>query len=221
MTPVDRAADTSGLLYIFGAGGHGRELAWLAETIYGDTVRLMFAVDQPQYLREPVNGVEVMLLSEIEAPSNAYYVVALGDPVQRRRCVAACESMGLLPATLIHPRVEMSEHLRIGSGSVLCAGVVVTTNVSIGRHVHINICCSVSHDACIDDFATLSPGVHVSGNVRIGKDVFIGTGANIINGSPGEPLVIGDGAIIAAGACVTHNVEAGTMVAGVPANRKK
>ena len=94
-------------------------------------------------------------------------------------------------------------------------------DIALGEHVHVNIGCSVSHDVRIDDFSTLSPGVHVSGHVKIGRDVFIGTGANIINGSAASPLVIGDGALIAAGACVTKSVEAGSLVAGVPAVRKK
>jgi acetyltransferase-like isoleucine patch superfamily enzyme len=89
------------------------------------------------------------------------------------------------------------------------------------RHVHINIGCTVSHDSRIDDFATLSPGSHISGHVHVGPDVFIGTGACIINGSEDEPLTIGAGAVVAAGACVTRPVEAGTMVAGVPAVTKR
>ena len=95
------------------------------------------------------------------------------------------------------------------------------TNVSIGAHAHINIGCTVSHDVAIGEFSTLSPGVHVSGHVQIGRDVFIGTGASIINGRAGNPLVIGDGAVVAAGACVTQPVEAGALVAGVPAIRKQ
>jgi acetyltransferase-like isoleucine patch superfamily enzyme len=63
----------------------------------------------------------------------------------------------------------------------------------------------------------LSPGVHVSGYVHIGRRVFIGTGVNIVNGKPGKPLVIGDDAIVAAGACVTRDVPPRCLVAGVPA----
>ena len=95
------------------------------------------------------------------------------------------------------------------------------TGIKLARHVHINIACTISHDVTIGEFSTLSPGVHVSGHVRIGKSVFIGTGANIINGSASQPLVIGDGAIVAAGACVTRDVEPGSMVAGVPATRRR
>ena len=60
----------------------------------------------------------------------------------------------------------------------------------------------------IGDFTTLSPGVHVAGCVNIGKRVFVGIGATIINGTKDNPLKSVDDVIIAAGACVTHSVPA-------------
>ena len=48
--------------------------------------------------------------------------------------------------------------------------------------------------------------------VHIGKGVWVGANATI---TPG--VTIGDDAIVAAGAVVTKDVEAGTVVAGVPA----
>jgi acetyltransferase-like isoleucine patch superfamily enzyme len=47
---------------------------------------------------------------------------------------------------------------------------------------------------------------------RVGDRVSIGSGAVILGG-----ISIGDGALIGAGAVVTRDVEAGTVVAGVPA----
>lgn len=49
-------------------------------------------------------------------------------------------------------------------------------------------------------------------SVKIGNDVWIGANATILQG-----LTIGDGAIIAAGAVVTRNVEPFEIVGGVPA----
>lgn len=46
----------------------------------------------------------------------------------------------------------------------------------------------------------------------IGRDVWIGANAVIVGG-----VTIGDGAVVAAGAVVTKDVEAGAVVAGVPA----
>lgn len=122
---------------------------------------------------------------------------------------------------MVHPRVEMSSCNEVGLGSLICAGSVVTCDVSLGEHVHVNVGCTVSHEVSIGDFATLSPGVHIAGNVSVGRNVFIGIGVNVINGKRGLPLVIGDGAVIAAGACVTRHVEPGALMAGVPAVRKR
>ncbi|MFM8459941.1 MAG: acyltransferase [Chthoniobacterales bacterium] len=47
---------------------------------------------------------------------------------------------------------------------------------------------------------------------KIGRDVWIGANAVILGG-----VTIGDGAVIGAGAVVTKDVEAGAVVAGVPA----
>jgi sugar O-acyltransferase (sialic acid O-acetyltransferase NeuD family) len=210
-----------GRLFIFGAGGHGREVAWLAQEVLGKVAVYSFLVDKREYLLDSVNGVPVQLLCDIKVGEADQFVVALGDPSLRRKATKNCLMAGLFPTTLVHPRVEMSSFAEIGAGSVICAGSIITTNVVLGNHVHVNVGCTISHDVRIGDFATLSPGVHVSGNVEIGAGAFIGTGANIINGKSGQPLLIGEGAVVAAGACVTKTVEAGALVAGVPAMRKR
>lgn len=208
-------------LYIFGAGGSGREIAWLAEQAWGEKVDVHFVVDNPRYLTESVNGIPVSLMDTLTGNGDARFVVGLGDPAQRKRIASAFVSAGHRPATLVHPRVEMSRWIEIGTGTVICANCVVTCNVSIGTHVQINVGCSVSHDVVVGDYSTLSPGVNVSGNVHIGDGVFVGTNACFVNGHAGEPLIIGDGAVIAAGACVTRDVEPGSLVAGVPAVQKR
>lgn len=221
--PHSAAAQTCGRLLIFGAGGFGREVAWLAQQCWDERVDIVFCVDQPCYVSAPVNDIPVRLLEDFagDVSGQLAYVVAVGDPGQRARIAGLYEAMGIRPATLVHPRVEASRWIEIGPGSVLCAGVIATTNIVIGAHVHINLDCTIGHDVVIGDYATLSPGVHVSGNVTIGDRVFIGTGATIINGSSRSQLSIGDGAVVAAGACVTKPVEPGALVVGIPAVRKR
>ena len=48
--------------------------------------------------------------------------------------------------------------------------------------------------------------------IRIGANVWIGATATVLGG-----VTIGDGAVVAAGAVVTRDVQAATLVAGVPA----
>jgi len=51
---------------------------------------------------------------------------------------------------------------------------------------------------------------------KIGRDVWIGANAVILGG-----VTIGDGAVVAAGAVVTKDVEPGAIVAGVPARQMR
>lgn len=211
---------TSDKLYVVGAGGFGREVAWLASCL-DPPVDVRFLVDRPEYLVSAVGGLPVGLLSDSVRDAQARYVVAIGDPQSRRRLANEAERYGLVSRSLVHPSVLMSDRVRVGNGAILAAGNILTVDIDIEEHAHLNLGCTVGHDVVIGAYATLSPGVHVSGNVRIGEGAFIGTGSVIINGSSGRPLIIGDNAVVAAGACVTKDVEPGAMVAGVPATRRR
>lgn len=206
-------------LLVFGAGGFGREVAWLAGAALPG-VPVEFVVDRPEYLTGPVDGHPVSLLEEVEG-EGAGYVVALGDPSARRRAVEVCEQTGLRSVAVVHPGVDLRGLNTIGTGAVLCAGAILTTGITVGEHVHVNLASTIGHDVVIGEFSTIAPGANISGHVHLGRDVYIGTGATVINGAAGDPLVIGDSVVVAAGACVTGPVEAGAMVAGVPAVRKR
>ncbi len=69
----------------------------------------------------------------------------------------------------------------------------------------------------IGDFVTFAPGVKCNGNVVVEDHAYIGTGAIIKQGQPGQPLVIGRGAVVGMGAVVTKSVPAGATVVGNPA----
>lgn len=209
-------------LYVFGSGGFGREVAWLASRCSRDPLRIVYLVDDPKYIGTGlVAGHAVQTVDETIPDQHAEYVIAVGEPSLKRRAAKLLDSRGLRPACLVHPSTEMSYSVDLGPGAIVCAGSVLTVDIRVGVHVHLNLNCTVGHDVIIGDFTTICPGTNISGNVRIGNDVFIGTGACIINGNSQTPIVIGDGATIAAGACVTRSVEPGALVAGVPAIRKR
>lgn len=209
-------------LVIYGAGGFARELAWLAEKCpASDGLNyhaVCFVDDNREYWDSIVNGLPVMSL---EAARQRFPEAALasgiGAPRSRQATVEKARAAGFAMATIIHPLVEYSQSVEIGEGSVLCGGSILTTNISLGQHVQVNLNCTLGHDAILGDYSTLAPGVHVSGWVHLGKRVYVGTGAVFINGTKDTPLTIGDDAIIGAGACVTRPVAQGTTVVGVPA----
>ena len=206
---------------IYGAGGFAKEVAWLVETCNEDNKQfevVCFIDDNPEKEGKKSNGYSVLNLKTAqELFPHAKVVIGVGSPRTRQAIMEKATFAGYAFATVIHPKVEMSPWVEIGDGTVICAGNILTTNITLGQHVQVNLDCTIGHDVIMEDFATLAPGVHVSGWVHLGKRVYVGTGAVIINGTEEAPIKIGDDAVIGAGACVIESVANGLTVAGVPA----
>jgi sugar O-acyltransferase (sialic acid O-acetyltransferase NeuD family) len=208
---------------IYGVGGFGREVAWLIEAIAdagGNVHPACFVDDNVSYHGQVINGLPVMSLDAAAAmyPRGAV-AGGIGAPRTRQKLMEKAHAAGLQFVRLIHPRVEQSRWNEMGDGVLICAGNILTVNIVVGAHVQINLDCTIGHDVVIGAYATLAPGVHVSGCVHIGERAYIGTGATIINGTADAPIVIGDDAVVGAGACVTKSVSPGTTVVGVPAKQ--
>lgn len=206
---------------VYGAGGFGREVAWLVEacnTPQAPQATVCFIEDNPTFYGRVINDLPVLSLADArERFPDALVACGIGSPQVRQKVVAKTAAVGFHFATLIHPRVERSRWIEIGDGAVICAGNILTVNIQLGCQVQINLDCTVGHDVIMGDYTTLAPGVHVSGWVHFGQRVYVGTGAAIINGTEDAPLVIGDDVVIGAGAVVTRSVPPGITVVGVPA----
>lgn len=208
---------------IYGAGGFGREVAWLVSSLAGaGTYEHVAYIDDGARDDRSLGGRPVVPWDHFtRMHSDALIGLAVGDPQVRRRLARRCSEAGYAFATLVHASVEMSPSVDLAAGSIVCCGTILTVDITVEQQVHINLGCTVGHDVRIGEFTTVSPGVHVSGNVHIGPSVFIGTGANIINGTTADPLVIAEGTVIAAGACITKSTEPNCLYTGVPAVLKK
>jgi sugar O-acyltransferase (sialic acid O-acetyltransferase NeuD family) len=206
---------------IYGAGGFAREVAWLVEACNESVAGyqlVCFIDDNPNNHGVVLNGVPILALTDVvKRFPEASVVSGIGSPQVREKTTEKVVAAGLTFASIIHPRVERSRRVDIGAGTVICAGSILTTNIQLGRHVQINLDCTIGHDVIMADYATLAPGVHVSGWVHLAKRAYVGTGAVIINGTSDAPLTIGEDAVIGAAACVTRPVPAGATVVGVPA----
>ena len=154
---------------------------------------------------------------EFDLIQGSNVIVAISNSTIREKLFNFFEVKKCKMRSFIHSSCFVSVRSKIEDGAILCPFVTITANVNIGVGFHANIYSYVAHDCVIGNYVTFSPGVKCNGNVEIGDNVFIGTGAIIKQGKNNKPLKIGKNAIIAAGAVVTKDVAEGLTVFGSPA----
>lgn len=166
-----------------------------------------------------VNGHDVLTFEAfMNVPADERRVaVAIASSRARQTVVERCRAAG---ASFFEVRatnaIEMDD-VQIGEGALISPFVTFTSNIRIGSHFQANLYSCVEHDCIIGDYVTFGPGVRCNGNVNIGDHAYVGAGAIIRQGKPGEPLRIGAEAVVGMGAVVTRDVPEGTTVVGNPA----
>ena len=194
-------------LAIIGAGGFGKEVKqWALMSQATGLFPITF------YVSDHLAAPPIRPLSQLD-PDRSLAVVAIGDPNARAKVVQGLRH-GQRFTTVTHKTaINQSES---NDGLIMCPFSVITTDVTIGKHVHLNLHSDIGHDCTIGDYVTLSPSARVSGKCTIGNRVYIGSNAVIREG-----VGICDDVTIGAGSVVLRNItEAGTYV-GVPAKRVK
>jgi len=214
MTSPDRVV-------VVGASGFGRECLDVLEAMAaaGAPVEVAGVVDDaPSAVnRERLAERAVPYLGTVEQwlaggePARRY-TLGIGSPGVREGLVARIEAAGASPFTAIHPSATFGARVVLGEGLVVCAGVAVSTNVHLGRHVHLNPNATIGHDAVLGDFVSVNPGAVVSGEVTVGEGTLVGASATILQG-----LTVGGRVVVGAGSVVTRDVPCTVVTKGVPA----
>lgn len=202
---------------IFGAGGFGREVKWLIDEINNVNPVwefIGFFDDDFSHVKNISQSLFLGGTKELNAYNEKIALVfAVGNPVVKRKICQKINNPMIEYPRLIHPNVCMGRaNVHIGEGSIICAGTIITIDISIGAHVILNLGCTVGHDTVIGDFSSFMPSVNISGEVNIGEAVYVGTGVKIIN-----QLEIGNETIVGAGAVVSKTLPPYCTAVGVPA----
>jgi sugar O-acyltransferase (sialic acid O-acetyltransferase NeuD family) len=205
-----------GPLAIFGAGGHARECAWVAEACgYAPVIHI---VDDAYGALGPQVGQSIMTLSHFLGDGERFpVIIAVGDGGSRRSIAGRLAAAGCRFATLLSPSAMIAPSAIILPGAAVFHGAYVSTNVRLGAHTHVNALASVSHDCNIGPYVSISPRAVLCGYVHAGAGAMIGASATILNGTPERPMSIGEDAIIGGGALVTSDIPPFATAVGVPA----
>jgi sugar O-acyltransferase (sialic acid O-acetyltransferase NeuD family) len=199
---------------IVGTGGFGKEaLCCLIDSFAGKKYKIgdvtCFMESDENYKEDEIMGVKVIRQSEFDPEGYAAFV-AIGDPQLRRKVVGSLPG-NTVYTSIIHPSVVMSEWIELGNGSIITAGCILTCQIKIGKHAHLNLHTTVGHYCEIGDFFTSAPAVNVSGDCKFGDCVYFGTNASVRQG-----VSICDDVTIGMGGVVVKNIKEPGVYVGNP-----
>ena len=198
------------MIYLIGAGGHGKVVA---EIILGAGQELTILDADQGKVGSPLHGLvieaEEETLTTLREP--VAFIVALGEPPVRRQVMERWLEHGHTPIQAIHPSAVLSPSAEIGPGTVVMAGVVVQAECCVGQGVVINTGASVDHDCRLEDYSHVAPGAHLGGNVVVGEEAWIGIGASVLHGTR-----IGARSLVGAGSVVVRDLPVDVLAYGNP-----
>ena len=200
------------LLYIWGAGGHGKVVLDTARNT-GRFGTIVFLDDDSA--RAGVGFCNCPLIGgpeKLNCFAGNSLIVAIGDNRARSRCFGSALECGLLLTALVHTTAVVAPSASIGRGTVVMPGVIVNAGAVIGENCIINSGAIIEHDCRIEAHAHLSPGVVLGGGVSVGQFAHVGIGAVVLPGA-----LVGEESVVGAGAVVLREVSPRSTVVGVPA----
>jgi sugar O-acyltransferase (sialic acid O-acetyltransferase NeuD family) len=201
-------------LLLVGAGGLTREVLSLCAAI-GRPVQGVLDDDLVK-TGSDVGGTTVLgPIDNVERYPDTQLLLCTGKGSVRRDLAGRLAGLGVTDdryGTVVDESVRVPSTCTVGYGTILLGGVVLTTDVRIGRHVVCMPHVTLTHDDDLADFVTLTAGVSLGGGVVVGEAAYIG-----MNASVREGRTVGAGSVLGMGAVLVTDQPPGTIYAGVPA----
>lgn len=188
-------------IILIGAGGHAVSCIDVIEK--SKKFKIVGLVGTKMEIGRQVLGYEVIGDEDIlplarSKINNAIVAVGqISSPEIRIGIFSKLEKLGFNLPTIISPFALVSEHAKIGIGTVVFHGARINAGTVIGANCIINTSAVVEHNSIIGNHCHISTGALLNGEVSVGDGTFIGSGAIIRNGiSIGNTSVIGMGSQI-------------------------
>jgi sugar O-acyltransferase (sialic acid O-acetyltransferase NeuD family) len=203
-------------LLLIAASGLAREVLAVCEAMGRDVMGVLD--DDATKVGTALGNTTVLgELGRLRRYPDASLILCAGKGSVRRDLAVRLAALGIGDeryATIVDPSVRVPSTCWVGVGSILLAGVVLTADVSVGRHVVCMPHVTLTHDDELADYVTLTSGVSLGGGVRVGEAAYLG-----MNASVREQRTVGAGCVLGMGAVLVSDQPDGTVYAGVPARQ--
>jgi sugar O-acyltransferase (sialic acid O-acetyltransferase NeuD family) len=191
---------------IIGFGGFAREVEMLLLDNNPKEIINFFVDDE--YANEIAKPISSINIYEYEV------VIAIADGLTRKRIVESLpKETNFFNA--IHKSVQiLDSNIQISEGAIICSSCILTTGVKIGKHAQLNLQTTIGHGTNIGDYFTTAPGVKISGDCKIGNNVYFGSNSVIK-----EKIKVCDNVKIGALGCVLKDILTSGTYVGIPVSK--
>jgi UDP-2-acetamido-3-amino-2,3-dideoxy-glucuronate N-acetyltransferase len=197
----------------------GHHVVIHADTVVGDQVRID---DHATLGKLPMRAANSAVTRERELPAlelGELCIVGTGVVLYRGATIAG--------KVLLADQCTVREDVSVGRGTIVGRGVTVENGCSVGRYCKLESECYITAYSTLEDRVFVAPGVVTSNDNFVGrtaerfkhfKGVTIRRGGRVGAGAVLLPgITVNEDALVAAGAVVTRDVPARTIVLGSPA----
>ncbi|EAW7500887.1 UDP-N-acetylbacillosamine N-acetyltransferase [Campylobacter coli] len=188
-------------IYIYGASGHGLVCEDVAKNMgYKECVFL-----------DDFKGMK------FESTLSKYDIfIAIGNNEIRKKIYQKILENGFKIVNLIHKSALISPSASIeeNAGILIMPYVVINAKAKIEKGVILNTSSVIEHECVIGEFSHVSVGAKCAGNVKIGKNCFLGINSCVL-----PNLSLADDSILGGGATLVKSQSKKGVFVGVPAKR--
>ena len=197
-------------IVLIGAGGHAKSCIEVIESTNEFVIHGL--VDNSEDIESVLGYAHIGSDKELEKikkdTENAIVTVGqIKTSGLREKLYERLIELGFTTPRIISPSAYVSQHSKIGSGSIVMNSSIVNASAVIGLNCILNNNSLIEHDAKIGDHCHISTGAIINGGAKIGKNTFIGSGSVIKQG-----VKIGNNCLISAGLFIEDDTSDGQIL---------
>jgi sugar O-acyltransferase (sialic acid O-acetyltransferase NeuD family) len=209
-------------IVVYGAGGFGREIACLINSInqVKKQWKLIGFIDDgiPVGHSNRFGKIVGNLDTLNNYPGKIAVAISVAAPEILKKLTTGIINPNVWYPNLIAPDVKFHDYgsFSLGAGNIIFFSCRISCDVKIGNFNIMNSLVSLGHDVTIGDRNVLNPVVRISGDCKVGNDNFFGIQSIILQG-----LSIGNNTRIGASSVIMRNTKDDSLYFGNPAKKIK